>query len=163
MPLDDFILRLGVALALGLFLGLDREIKHAPVGMRTFALVALGSAVYTMLTLRLGTVAADSNAFSVDPSRLIQGLIGGIGFLGAGAIIGSTSSDRVRGIATGAAIWVSGGIGVACGLGLYWEAVSVTLLTTAVLFSTEWAHTKWGRADEIVENVTNHLNGEDEK
>lgn len=160
MPIEDFLLRLAAALGLGLLLGLDREIKHAPVGMRTFALVAVGSAVYTMLTLRIGTVPEGSDAFSVDPSRLIQGLIGGIGFLGAGAIIGSQSGDRVRGIATGAAIWVSGGIGVACGLGLYWEALSVTLLTTVLLFTTEWAHAKWGRPDEIIDNVTDQLTNE---
>lgn len=148
-------------MGLGLLLGLDREIRHAPVGMRTFALVAVGSAVYTMLTLRLGHVSAEKDALSVDPSRLIQGLIGGIGFLGAGAIIGNTSGDRVRGIATGAAIWVAGGIGVACGLGLYAEALSVTFITTALLFITEWAHSKWGRPNEIIENVSKNMNGED--
>lgn len=161
MPIEDFLLRLLAALGLGLLLGLDREIKHAPVGMRTFGLVAVGSAVYTMLTLQLGTVSAEREAFAVDPSRLIQGLIGGIGFLGAGAIIGSTSSDRVRGIATGAAIWVSGGIGVACGLGFYWQALAVTIITTLLLFTTEWAHSRWGGPEKIIKDVSNRLTDEE--
>jgi putative Mg2+ transporter-C (MgtC) family protein len=156
MPFDEFLMRLAIALGLGLVLGLDREIKHAPVGVRTFALVSLGAAVYTMLTLRLGAISAERADLAVDPSRLIQGLIGGIGFLGAGAIIGSTSGNRVRGIATGAAIWVSGGVGVSCGLGLYWEALAITFVTAGLLFVTEVAQAKWGMRDEILRQPERH-------
>lgn len=144
MPLGEFIIRIFAALACGLLLGLDRELKHAPVGVRTFTLVAVGSALYTMLTLELGDLSAGQSDLSVDPSRLIQGLIGGIGFLGAGAIIGSTSDNHVRGIATGAAIWVSGGLGVACGLGLYWHAAVVTAVCVGILLMSELAQVKWG-------------------
>lgn len=150
METYEFVLRMGAALGLGVLLGLDREIKHAPVGVRTYALVCVGAAVYTMLTLKIGEISLDKADLSVDPSRLIQGLIGGIGFLGAGAIIGGMRSNRVRGIASGAAIWVSGGIGVACGLGFYLEAVAVTIVCAALLFFCELAQFKLGERDELI-------------
>ena len=149
MTFETFFTRLLISVVLGLLLGLDREIKSAPVGVRTFALVSMGAAVYTMLTLQLGELSAQKDDLAVDPSRLIQGLIGGIGFLGAGAIIGGISEDKVRGIATGAAIWVAGGVGVACGLGLYWQALGVAIITAALLVLTELAQAKWGSRDSV--------------
>lgn len=155
MEIDDFIFNMLLALALGVLLGLDREIKRAPVGIRAYALVCLGSAVYTMLTLKLGEISAEKVDLAVDPSRLIQGLLGGIGFLGAGAIIGGMRANHVRGIASGAAIWVSGGIGVACGLGFYWEAVSITLACVAVLILSELAQYKFGTRQELIRDGQN--------
>lgn len=160
MTIDIFVLRVAVALVLGLVLGLDREAKNAPVGVRTFALVSMGAAAYTMLTLQLGEIAAERVDLVVDPSRLIQGLIGGIGFLGAGAIIGSRSEHRVRGIATGAAIWVAGALGVSCGLGLYWWAAAVTGMALALLLVSEYAEAKFGKRDDVVRNADDEEGGD---
>lgn len=143
MPFDEFLMRLAIALGRGLVLGLECEIKHAPVGARTFALLSLGAAVYTLLTLRLGAISAERAVLTVDPSRLVLGLIDSIGFLGAGAIIGSTSGNCMRAIATGGAILVSGGIG------LYWEPLAITFVTAGLLFVTEVTLAKWSMRDEI--------------
>lgn len=76
---------------------------------------------------------AQDPAMSIDPTRLIQGLVGGIGFLGAGAIMSGDSDGRLRGVASGTAIWAVGSIGVACGLGHLKEAAFVSVLIFAVL------------------------------
>lgn len=150
VTVDVFIIRALAALVLGLVVGLDREIKNAPVGIRTFGLVAMGAAAYTMLTLQLDELSAQDTDLSVDPSRLIQGLIGGIGFLGAGAIIGGSTRNQVRGIATGAAVWVAGSIGVACGLGLYRIAAAISVLATVLLVVSELAEHRFGRRNHLI-------------
>ena len=150
MTTYDFIMRMAIAMALGAALGLDREIKGAPVGVRTFALVAMGSAAYVMLSLNLGQTKISDAAGTEDPSRIIQGLVGGIGFLGAGAVIGGMSAKKVRGIATGAAIWVSGAIGAACGLGFYLEALAVSVAAILLLVATEFIQYLVGEREEVV-------------
>lgn len=151
MDTGTFMLRLVIALILGAALGFDREIKGAPVGVRTFSLVSLGSAAYIMLALRLLQIEALENEASIDPSRIIQGLIGGIGFLGAGAVIGGMSDDnKVRGIATGAAIWIAGAIGAACGLGFYWEAGGICVAAISILILTEFGQLLFGNRDKVV-------------
>ncbi|MFL4471766.1 MgtC/SapB family protein [Tateyamaria armeniaca] len=136
--LTDFILRAVVAALLGLLIGLEREVKAKPLGVRAYMLVSLGSAGMMMVTMNfsLGTIASDPNV-SIDPSRLIQGLVGGIGFLGAGAIISNSSDGRLRGVASGAAIWGVGGIGIACGLGYIAEAVILSVLTFVILTASD--------------------------
>lgn len=149
-------LRLTMAMIFGLLIGLDREIKHKPVGVRTYMLVGLGSAAYTIVVLGFAPIVENGGpSISMDPSRLIQGLIGGIGFLGAGAIIGSQSGDRVRGAATGAAIWVVGAMGIASGLGYYWDAALITALALVVLFVYELAVRVLGHPDELMDALPN--------
>lgn len=150
MDTTTSLTRIILATLLGAALGLDRELKGAPVGIRTFALVAMGSAAYVMLALQLGEARNISSANSADPSRIIQGLIGGIGFLGAGAVIGGMSDNKVRGIATGAAIWISGAIGAACGLGFYWEATGVCGTAIFLLVITELGQVLFGNRKQVV-------------
>jgi putative Mg2+ transporter-C (MgtC) family protein len=109
----DLALRLLAAFACGACLGLNRDLHHKSAGFRTFSLVSIGSALITIAALRIGTV--DSAA----ASRVMQGILTGIGFLGAGVILRRQSSDRVTGLTTAAAIWSTAGLGVACGLGEY--------------------------------------------
>ncbi|MDC0360796.1 MgtC/SapB family protein [Alphaproteobacteria bacterium] len=99
IPFDTFALRAGAGLVLGVLVGLDREVKRKPLGARAYALIALGSACFMMVTLNfaLGPTALE-RGIGIDPSRLIQGLVGVIGFLGAGAIIGGGSDGRLRGV-----------------------------------------------------------------
>ena len=119
----DIILRLGAALLIGAVLGLNRELHHKSTGIRTLGLVALGSAIAVL------AVAQDPAA---DTSRVIQGVITGIGFLGAGVILHDSTGVHVQGLTTAAAIWATATIGVLCGLGA-WHILAVAIVRTVVL------------------------------
>ena len=130
--LQEIILRLGVASLCGLLLGLDCEIKQKTVGVGAFLLVCLGSASFTMMIVEITNYYQQIyEDLSMDPTRIIQGVVTGIGFLGGGAIL--QKGDHVAGTATGASIWVCGAIGVACGYGLYVHAGITTAFAFAVL------------------------------
>jgi putative Mg2+ transporter-C (MgtC) family protein len=125
-------LRLGAAIGFACLIGLDRELKHKPLGLRTNMLMALGSASFSIIVIELMHLPAPGpNAGPIDPGRVIEGIIGGIGFLGAGAIIRERSD--IRGATTGAAIWAVGAIGVACGFGYYVHAGLIMLLALFVM------------------------------
>ena len=130
--LQDSGLRLLAAAFLGGLLGLDREVKDKPLGLRTNMLVAIGSCSFGLIVMDLAAMfrAMDDQAH-VDPSRVIEGIVGGIGFLGTGAII--QSRGGVVGATTGATIWVVGAIGLACGFGLYMHAAMVAVISFFVL------------------------------
>ena len=113
----EVFLRLGAAVLAGALIGFDREVRNKPAGLRTMALVALGSAVFVVAGA--GDVSADST------SRVIQGIITGVGFLGAGSIIRGQTEQSVRGLTTAASIWLAAAVGVACGLAL-WPLVLVS-------------------------------------
>ena len=111
LDLAEIVVRLGAALLAGALIGLDREIKKRPAGLQTHALVALGAAL-TLL------VVAGSPGGSGDPtSRAVQGIITGIGFLGAGVIMQYERERRVEGLTTAASIWTAAALGMACGAG----------------------------------------------
>jgi putative Mg2+ transporter-C (MgtC) family protein len=111
---DDVLLRLGAAVLVGAIIGFDREIRNKPAGLRTMALVALGSAVFAM------TAVHDTSTEGV--SRAIQGIVTGVGFLGAGAIVRGRAGEPVEGLTTAASIWLAAAIGIACGLA-FWPLV----------------------------------------
>lgn len=108
-------------------------------------LVVLGSAAFTLIALRMGRSIAPAvgEAATFDRSRAVQGIIGGIGFLGAGAII--QSRGAVHGLTTAAAMWVVGAIGVACGAGYYAIAGVVACCTMAVLYPLGYFERRWHR------------------
>lgn len=136
---SEFMLRTLFAGGCGLLVGLDREIKNKPLGAHAYILVALGSAALMVVTLNFSlSTMADDQDMMVDPSRLIQGIVGGIGFLGAGAIMGGKDSKRLRGVGSGAAIWGAGAIGIACGLGYLAEAAFLAAATFAILNLHDW-------------------------
>jgi putative Mg2+ transporter-C (MgtC) family protein len=110
----DVFFRLGAAVLVGAVIGFDREIRDKPAGLRTLTLVSLGSAVFTLTALDSG--ALDST------SRVIQGIVTGVGFLGAGTIIRGKTEESVRGLTTAASVWLAAAIGVACGLA-HWPLV----------------------------------------
>jgi putative Mg2+ transporter-C (MgtC) family protein len=122
----EMIGRLALAALLGGTLGWERELHRKPAGLRTHILVALGAAGFAILALEMA-----AKQDGVDPSRIIQGIIGGIGFLGAGTII--QSRGDVRGMTTAAGIWATAAIGIACGLGEYSLAVTLAVLAFIVL------------------------------
>ncbi|MFO1062151.1 MAG: MgtC/SapB family protein [Dongiaceae bacterium] len=125
-------LRLGLAALLGAAIGLERELKERPAGLRTHTLTALAAALFTVITFELfHRVQALDESAPADPIRIIEAVTAGVAFLAAGAII--QGRGRVQGLTTGAAIWLAGAIGVACGAGYYSIAVMATLFAIVVL------------------------------
>lgn len=128
----DMLIRLSSAAGLALLLGLERELRGKAAGLRSHMLVALGASAFIMMGLHIlfATAEGDPSA-RIDPTRIVQGVIGGIGFLGAGSII--QSRGNIQGITTGASIWTSGAIGVACGIGNILLAAMVTALALIIM------------------------------
>jgi putative Mg2+ transporter-C (MgtC) family protein len=142
MPFTEFILRLVVALTAGLLIGLERQIHHKSAGIRTNALVAMGSAIFVMISIEL---LHDKN---FDPTRVLGQVVTGIGFLGAGVIL--HQGMNIQGLTTAATIWCSSAIGCLTAFGYYKEvAVSVV----AVVFVNFLLH----KLDDWI----NKPNGED--
>ena len=124
-------LRLLVAAALGGLLGYERETQGKSAGMRTHMLVAIGAALFVLIPQQAG-------ASTADLTRVLQGLIAGVGFLGAGAIILGTKQVDTQGLTTAAGIWVTAAIGVAAGMGRESTAVLSTLVALFVLSVVPW-------------------------
>jgi putative Mg2+ transporter-C (MgtC) family protein len=120
------ILRLLVAAALGGVLGYERERHGKSAGTRTHMLVAIGAALFLLIPQQAGTSTADL-------ARVLQGVIAGVGFLGAGAIILGNRQVETRGLTTAAGIWVTAAIGVAAGMGRESTAVLSTFVALVVL------------------------------
>ncbi|MGD9510181.1 MAG: MgtC/SapB family protein [Geminicoccaceae bacterium] len=130
--LREVVTRMGAAALLSGILGLERELRSKPLGLRTNILVALGACSFGLITMELVDLfRRDDSLGSIDPSRVVQGIIEGIGFLGTGAII--QSRGDVYGATTGATIWVVGAIGIACGFGFYIHAAAATVVAFLVL------------------------------
>jgi putative Mg2+ transporter-C (MgtC) family protein len=122
--LTQLFIRLVVALVLGGVLGFEREMAGRDAGMRTHMMVSVGSALFVLVPLQAG--------FSQDNlSRVLQGLVSGIGFLGAGAIMKLSAEREVRGLTTAASLWVAAGLGMAAGMGR--EATAILSLAIALL------------------------------
>jgi putative Mg2+ transporter-C (MgtC) family protein len=126
----EVVIRLLAATGIGGAIGLNRELTRKPAGLRTHALVALGSALATVSALQLGgpTGAPHTDA----ASRVIQGIVAGIGFIGGGVIL-HTDGRNVVGLTTAATIWVAAALGVSCAVGQWRVAGSAVLLALAVL------------------------------
>jgi putative Mg2+ transporter-C (MgtC) family protein len=121
LPPQIFLLRLGVAGVCAMIIGVERERPHRAAGLRTHMLVGLGAAMFVLSSLCAG-VSPDAS------SRVIQGVVQGIGFLGAGTIFVMSDRAEVRGLTTAASIWVTAAIGVSAGLGDFWVAGIGTVL-----------------------------------
>lgn len=124
-------LRLAAAVAAGALIGLDRELRHKPAGLRTLALVALGSAVFV-----LETIDSTRGVYTDATSRVIQGIVTGVGFLGAGSIMRGAGEESVRGLTTAASIWLAAATGIACGLANWPLVVGGSALGLLVLLIT---------------------------
>ncbi|MFW5824233.1 MAG: MgtC/SapB family protein [Marinobacter sp.] len=116
LPFMDMLIRLSMATGFGLVLGLERELRGKPAGLRSHMLVSIGAAGFVIVGMHiLSTTSTGDPSARVDPTRIVEGIIGGIGFLGAGCIIQARGS--IQGITTGASIWIAGALGVASGIG----------------------------------------------
>lgn len=132
VTIEETVLRLVLAIALSALVGLDRELRHKPLGLRTNMLVALGAASFSLMAFRIvDLLRAESSTVRIDPGRTMEAIVGAIGFLGAAAII--QGRHEIFGATTGASIWVVGAIGMACGFGFYALAIAVTVVGLFVL------------------------------
>jgi len=137
--LGEIVLRLLVALALGGALGMERSYHGRPAGFRTHALVGLASGALMLVTVYESVwfrAAEGSVHGTIDPTRMAQGIMTGIGFLGAGVIM--RHALTVRGLTTAASIWITAGIGILVGVGLYVPAVLTAALALGALHGFRW-------------------------
>ncbi len=121
--------RLVAATLIGSGVGLDRELRHKPAGLKTHALVALGAALIIVVSASLTDLLHPDSAVM---SRVIQGIIAGVGFLGGGAILKS-SEEMVTGVTTAASIWLVASLGIACGAGEFATALIALAIALVVL------------------------------
>lgn len=133
VDLGDVALRLVAAVFAGMVVGLDREWRGKTVGIRTLGLVSLGSALVCLTTVHYGAVATSVDATSRIIQGVIQGVMTGIGFLGAGAILKGPSEQQAHGLTTAATVWVTAALGIACALATWAIVVIGVGLTLVVL------------------------------
>lgn len=131
ISIQEMLLRLAVAAALGGLVGLERERVESAAGLRTHAIVALGAALFMLVSMFGFGDAVHPPGVVLDPSRVAAQIVTGIGFLGAGVII--FRKEIVRGLTTAASVWLVAALGMAVGGGLYLPAVGATVLALAIL------------------------------
>ena len=129
---QEIAVRLGSATLSGAVLGLNRELRGKPAGLRTNALVSLGSALLILASIGIASD-SDRQLQANVISRAMQGIITGIGFLGAGVILRDTGGTQVHGITTAATIWLTATLGVLCGVGMWPVALLGVGLTLVIL------------------------------
>ena len=123
--ISALVLPLLIALCLGMIIGTERVYAHKTAGMRTYALVAMGSALFVLVSSDM--VKAYADFAGMNPLHIVAQIIVGVGFIGTGLIF--TKDNKLMGLTTATGLWVSAGIGMACGFGLYKLAIVATLLT----------------------------------
>jgi putative Mg2+ transporter-C (MgtC) family protein len=124
-------LRLLAATTLSGLIGLEREAQEKPAGLRTSAMIGLAAALITIATLKIGASMTVEEVVVADPVRAIQAVTAGVAFIAAGAVI--AKGGEVRGLTTGAALWLSGAVGLACGAGFFGLATTAALIGLVIL------------------------------
>ncbi|MDT8862850.1 MgtC/SapB family protein [Alkalihalobacillus sp. MEB130] len=124
--------KLTLALLLGMLIGIDRQLKHKPLGLKTCMVISVASCLVTIVSLEAFYMFATPTFNAMDPMRLTAQIVSGVGFLGAGVIL-RRSNDVISGLTSAAMIWSASGLGIAVGVGLYFASlVAVVLLIVAV-------------------------------
>lgn len=143
LPEVIVVLRLLLAIVLGGVVGFEREIRNRPAGLRTHILVSLAAASFTLITVEIYHDVSSTSDIrtNADPVRIVDAVTAGVAFIAAGAII--QSRGDVKGLTTGAAIWLAGAIGVACGIGYYLVATLAAVLAVIVLRGIGWFEKRW--------------------
>jgi len=139
-------LRLGLAAVMGAVIGIDREVKNRPAGLRTHMLTSLAAAVFAILTFEMHHAIMTSYPDAKpDPLRVIEAITAGVAFLAAGTIF--VSRGNVQGITTGAGMWLAGAIGLACGAGYFVVAV-IGLVIAMVIMTLLQPLERWLAPDQ---------------
>ena len=145
-PELDIALRLGSATVIGAAIGLNRDLHGKPTGIRTLGLVGMGAALVVLASMDFGLQpGVDTNPVS----RAIQGVLTGIGFLGAGVIVRDSEGKRVQGHTTAALIWLTACLGIVCGMGAWRVAILAVVIVFALLVgggaAERWLHARMDR------------------
>lgn len=140
MSWEDVGLRFAFATILPFLIGLERFFRRKPIDFRPFVIISVGSCGLVMASIEMLQSVNDTNS-NIDPTRVIEGVITGIGFLGAGAMF--REGNYVQGAGSAAAIWVAGAIGLSCGMGEIWlatimAAIVLSLLVASGPFTSRW-------------------------
>jgi putative Mg2+ transporter-C (MgtC) family protein len=157
----EIVLRLGVATLAGAAIGLNRDLHGKPVGLRTLGLVGLATA----MVVALSSQSTDPLRISDATSRVIQGILTGIGFLGAGVIFHADHHFRIRGLTSAACTWLTACVGIMCGAG-QWRIVAVGLVLTFAILVTggpleRWLHRALGGKDVAAERAAHAVSPTD--
>jgi putative Mg2+ transporter-C (MgtC) family protein len=128
----DAALRLLAATVCGLVVGFNRDLKQKPTGMRTLGLVSLGACLVSLAGLQAEPMRADPDAMSRVIQGVLQGVMTGIGFIGAGVILKLPSDGTVRGLTTAASVWITAALGVACALAS-WTIIALGVVLTLLV------------------------------
>jgi len=148
LSFPDVCLRLGAAALAGAAIGINRDLTNKPIGMRTLGLVALGAASVSVATIEVPGIAENPDAMSRVVQGIIQGVMAGISFIGAGVILRDAKARTVEGLTTAATVWVTAALGIACGLGR-WDVVIVGVaLALLLLVAVAWVETLVGKASD---------------
>jgi putative Mg2+ transporter-C (MgtC) family protein len=139
---QDALMRLGAATAAGIAIGINRDLTNKPIGMRTLALVSLGAAAVTVASIQFSFIDNHPDALSRVVQGVIQGIMAGISFIGAGVILRDADRKEVTGLTTAATVWVTAALGIACGLGA-WAIVAATLALTLLVLAGLHSVDKW--------------------
>jgi len=136
-PLADIgwpaaLLRMIAALLFGGVIGWEREVHERPAGLRTHMMIALAACLFTFVAYELAEFPAEDSRIQIDPLRMVEAVTAGVAFLAAGSII--TTGGHVKGLTTGAGMWLAGAIGLTCGIGQLKLAALATALALMVLW-----------------------------
>ena len=145
LEIEAILLRLGAATAAGMVVGLNRDMHNKPIGMRTLGLVSLGAAMVTVATVYFESMIEHPDALSRVVQGVIQGIMAGISFIGAGVILRDAQAKTVEGLTTAATVWVSAALGIACGLGAWVIAGAGIMFSLFLLVAVGWSERvfKW--------------------
>lgn len=134
----DVGLRLGAAALAGAVIGINRDLTNKPIGMRTLGLVALGAATVAVAAIQVAGMAENADAMSRVVQGIIQGVMAGISFIGAGVILRDARARTVEGLTTAATVWVTAALGIACGLGRWNVVVIGVVIALVLLVAVAW-------------------------
>jgi putative Mg2+ transporter-C (MgtC) family protein len=132
LDFDDIALRLSAAAAMGMLIGINRDLQNKPIGARTLGLVGLGTATVAVAGIQYPGMAENPDAASRVVQGIIQGVMTGISFVGAGVILRDAKTRMVEGLTTAATVWVTAALGIACGLAA-WRSVAIAVPVALVL------------------------------
>jgi len=150
----DIVARLFVALLLGMIIGTERVWAHKTAGMRTYALVAMGSSLFVVISNEM--VKYYTGYSGLNPLMIISQIVVGVGFIGAGLIF--TKDSKLVGLTTATSLWVSAGIGMACGFRLFNIAIIATILTLFIFIVLWFVEEKLKKSEFFKNDGTNDLN-----
>ncbi|MGB5484131.1 MgtC/SapB family protein [Parasphingorhabdus sp.] len=145
ISLSDALWRLGAATLLPFLIGLERFLRRKPIDFRPFVIISVAACGLAIGAMELVESSVDPRA-QIDPSRVFEGVITGIGFLGAGAMF--RRGSFVQGAGSAAAIWAAGAIGLICGFGELWLALIVTAIILVLLIASSPFTAKWDPGED---------------